>query len=247
VTWTVFRQHLAANPHPCFLRQDAGAGGGTGDKPAGEADKPDGDKPDGTGDKPAAGKDDDDDDEPLGEAGKGALRKERELRRQAQRDAEAAAKTLAETQARLEALETADMDETQRQLRRLPELETQVSTLTSQLDQATAALAEERLERAVEREAARSETRFQDPEDALAFIDQTAIETDDEGKPKPGSIRRELKRILEAKPHLAAAERDAPPPADETPAAPAGSTDGRTADDDAQAKEASRGFLRRRI
>jgi hypothetical protein len=241
VTWTHFRQYTAQNPHPAFLRQEAGTGA-AGANPAG--DKPEeGDKPEAAaGDK---GDPADEDDEELGENGKSALKKERDARRAAELAAKKTADDLAAAKKRLEELETADLDETERKLRKLPEHENQVSTLTAALDQANAALAEERLQRAVEREAARTETRFTDTEDALAFITRSAIELDDDGKPKPSSIKRELKRILEAKPHLAAVAGD--PPAEETPAAPAGSSTGTTTEADNQVKDKSRGSWRRRI
>lgn len=224
--------------------------GNTGGKP--EDAKPDttGGKPDGNGGKPA----NDPEPDPKDDDGDGGqhkpptyedLREARDERAAARRRAEAAETEAADLKRRLDALETKDLGEQEKQLRRLPELEKQVADLTTERDALVTRLADERLGRMIERLATSEETRFADVTDASALLNRANLEQTEDGAWKETSVKRELKRILDAKPHLRAS--DEKPPAEPLPVVPNPNGTGLTDEVDKAARDRQFTFLRRRI
>lgn len=141
---------------------------------------------------PATGAGTPDDGPPdLGEAGKAALDRERESRREAEKALKAAQAELRKLQAAAQAAEDATLSEQERVAKRLAETERRSTELETELR-------EQRLRSAVLSVAGRLSD---EPEILLALLDRDAVEWAEDGTPK--GLERQLKTIVEAHPKLA--------------------------------------------
>jgi len=141
---------------------------------------------------PATGSADD-----LGEAGKAALERERDARREAERQLKAAQRSLKELQDAAQAAKDAELSELERERKQRTDSERRVAEL--ELD-----LQEQRLREAVLRAAQRV---TDDPLLALALLDREAIEWSPDGR-TPTNVDALLKAIVEAHPKLARSAPD---------------------------------------
>lgn len=114
-----------------------------------------------------------DDDQPMSVAEARKLREESKQRRLA----------LEATQAELKKIQDAQLSETEKQSKRLAELQSKESSWAEERQRML-------LERAVEREASAT---FIDPEDAMHYLDLAEVEYDDNGRPK--NLAKVLKNL----------------------------------------------------
>ena len=127
----------------------------------------------------------------LGEAGKAAIERERESRREAEKTLKAAQAELRKLQAAAQAAEDATLSEQEKVAKRLAEAERRAGSLETELR-------EQRLRSAVLSVAGRLSD---EPEILLALLDRDSVEWAPDGTPK--GLERQLKAIVEAHPKLA--------------------------------------------
>jgi hypothetical protein len=123
-------------------------------------------------------------DDVLGAAGKAALDREREARRQAERD-------MKELRAKVKAFEEKDLPEAERKDNEIRELRATIERMES--DRRDGQLREAVLSSA-------TRLGYIDPEDGLHLLDRNAITYTDDGRPK--NVDKLLTELLSAKPHL---------------------------------------------
>lgn len=137
----------------------------------------------------------------LGDAGKKALDTERSARRAAEKTAKENATELEQLRAKLKEHEDAQLTETEKLRKQLADVEASRTQLEREHQ-------ESRARSAIEREAAKA--GFADPADAWGLLDHAELTYDENGA--PSNAEALLKKLVEAKPYLAARRGAGPLP-----------------------------------
>jgi hypothetical protein len=160
-----------------------------------------GEEPEETKDDPAEG-DQDGEDKPLGPAGEKALQAEKDKRRAAAATARAEKARADVAEAELAKLRKAAEKTTTPKNADPDEVKVDPEEIQREADAKAIAKANDRIVRAEVKVAATG--RLADPADALAFLDLTQFEVDDDGNVDEDEVRDAITNLLKKKPHLAA-------------------------------------------